>query len=196
MKTTIKNLTKLQDYILFIESAIPDDFCDSYVNEYKNSDEWEQSLIDDGKGGAIVNDVRDCCTIETSRPMSIRLNKDVRQSLDDKMFSYVSHALSKYKQKFPFCQSTTDTGYTLLRYKKTGKYGQHTDHFENQPRELTCSFILNDDFDGGEFSFFNQEKIINPLKGSAIIFPSNFMFPHEVLPITKGIRYSMVTWFR
>ena len=54
----------------------------------------------------------------------------------------------------------------------------------------------DDDFDGGEFSFFNQEKIINPLKGSAIMFPSNFMFPHEVLPVTKGIRYSMITWFK
>ena len=31
-------------------------------------------------------------------------------------------------------------------------------------------------------------------KGSAIIFPSNFMFPHEVNRIEKGTRYSIVTW--
>ena len=153
-------------------------------------------MVDDGKGGATVKDIRDCYTIGASDPTSIEQNKDVRQSLDDKMFSYVSLALDKYKQTFNYCNSTADTGYSLLRYKKSGKYGEHIDHFEEQPRELSCSFILNDDFDGGEFSFFNQEKIINPLKGSAIMFPSNFMFPHEVLPVTKGIRYSMITWFK
>ena len=30
--------------------------------------------------------------------------------------------------------------------------------------------------------------------GSGIIFPSNFMFPHEVKPVTKGERWSLVSW--
>jgi len=210
MKTTTKNTklqenTKLQDYILIIESLIPADFCDSYINEYENSDEWQQSMINDGKGGAILDDYRNCCTITTSDPIIIRQNKDVRQPLDDKMFSYVSLALDKYKQKLNFTTfgrsstyfgTSSDTGYDLLRYKKSCRYGEHIDHFEQDPKALTCSFTLSDDYEGGAFSFFNQEKIINPLKGSAVMFPSNFMFPHEVLPVTKGIRYSMVTWFK
>ena len=27
-----------------------------------------------------------------------------------------------------------------------------------------------------------------------IIWPSNFLFPHSVLPVTKGLRYSVVAW--
>ena len=32
------------------------------------------------------------------------------------------------------------------------------------------------------------------LDGSAVCFPSNFTFPHEILPVTKGTRYALVTW--
>jgi hypothetical protein len=27
------------------------------------------------------------------------------------------------------------------------------------------------------------------------MFPSNFLYPHSVLPVTEGTRYSIVTWF-
>ncbi len=26
-------------------------------------------------------------------------------------------------------------------------------------------------------------------------FPSNFMYPHGIRPVTQGVRYSIVTWF-
>ena len=32
-------------------------------------------------------------------------------------------------------------------------------------------------------------------KGDAIMFPSNFMYPHEIMPVTQGTRYSIITWF-
>ncbi len=30
--------------------------------------------------------------------------------------------------------------------------------------------------------------------GDMIIFPSNFLYPHQVMPVTKGERYSIVSW--
>ena len=35
---------------------------------------------------------------------------------------------------------------------------------------------------------------INLTKGDIIVFPSNFMFPHRVEPVTKGNRYSYISW--
>jgi predicted 2-oxoglutarate/Fe(II)-dependent dioxygenase YbiX len=35
----------------------------------------------------------------------------------------------------------------------------------------------------------------NLKKGSVLMFPSNFMYPHEILEVTKGTRYSIITWF-
>jgi len=37
-------------------------------------------------------------------------------------------------------------------------------------------------------------KKFEPKKSSALIFPSNFMFPHEAKVVTKGTRWSIVTW--
>ena len=31
-------------------------------------------------------------------------------------------------------------------------------------------------------------------KGDLLIFPSNFLYPHRVDPVTKGVRYSYVSW--
>ena len=33
-------------------------------------------------------------------------------------------------------------------------------------------------------------------KGSIVFFPSNFMYPHGIEPITKGTRYSIVSWLQ
>ena len=52
--------------------------------------------------------------------------------------------------------------------------------------------FLNDDYKGGEFVI--ADKLYRPEKGSAIVFPSNFMFPHEAKKVTKGIRWSIVAW--
>ena len=36
----------------------------------------------------------------------------------------------------------------------------------------------------------------NPQRGDLVIFPSSFTYPHEVLPVKSGTRYSIITWVR
>ena len=92
-------------------------------------------------------------------------------------------------------QITEDTGYMLVRYK-TGDYvKKHVDTSSDQHRTLSCSLILNDDYVGGEISFFDDKKL-NLKKGDLLIFPSSFTYPHQVLPVKDGIRYSIITWIR
>ena len=37
-------------------------------------------------------------------------------------------------------------------------------------------------------------KKIKLMRGDILLFPSNFMYPHEVKEITKGVRFSFVSW--
>jgi predicted 2-oxoglutarate/Fe(II)-dependent dioxygenase YbiX len=60
---------------------------------------------------------------------------------------------------------------------------------------LTCSIMLNSDFEGGEFILFDGEYRIKATTGQAILFPSNFMFPHEIGKVRQGKRYSLVAWY-
>ena len=93
-------------------------------------------------------------------------------------------------------------GYTSLRFNKyeTGtKMRMHCDHihsiFDGEIKgipTLTVLGFLNDDFEGGELLLCGEK--INTVTGSIVIFPSNFMYPHEVKTIISGTRYSFVTW--
>ena len=85
----------------------------------------------------------------------------------------------------------------FLMYDINGKYESHVDTFHQhgtETRKLTALAILNDDFEGGKFYIINgHDKIYPPqAKGDIIVFPS-FML-HGVEPVTKGMRYTVVTW--
>ncbi len=101
-------------------------------------------------------------------------------------------ALRIYKGMHPKMFTRTDSGFDILRYE-TGQFiSEHVD--DSVPRVLSMSLALNDEYTGGEFQFWKNDTIQLPA-GCAIMFPPNFMFPHEVLPVTSGTRYSMITWF-
>jgi len=186
-------MNELKDYILVLEDIIPEELCDAILNEYENSNEWLDTMV--GGKGHINKEIRNCTTIEMSLNELIEKNKHVRKILDDKVFECAKKAIEKYNEKFKQAHISKDSGYQLLKYEKGGFYTQHVDSFTNTPRTISCSFTLNDNFNGGEFSFFDNKNIYSLKKGSAIMFPSNFLYPHSVLPVINGTRYSIVTWF-
>ena len=103
-----------------------------------------------------------------------------------------------YKIKFPEMDSSKINQIDLLKYNPGGKYDIHTDHYTTTTRHLSIIMNLNDDYEGGDLVFTDQqEKEVKRLKlgkGSIVFFPSNFMYPHMIEPITKGTRYSIVAW--
>jgi predicted 2-oxoglutarate/Fe(II)-dependent dioxygenase YbiX len=184
--------TKLKDYIYIVKNALSLDLCNEILNEFVNSDEWADTVIGSGK---IEKTIRNCETIVISYPHIIQKNNEARHKLDNAIFDGAAKCIKEYNTKFSHCRIQEDSGYELLRYSEGCFYKQHTDSFKARPRAVSCSFILNDDFEGGEFAFFDRELKYKLEKGDALMFPSNFMYPHEVMPVTKGTRYSIVTWF-
>ena len=181
----------IRDYIVVFDKIVPNSLCDLIISEYANTNEWGQTLT---KGG-IRTDIRSATTILLSTDQVINLNFETRKQLDNDLFNCASKAIQLYNQKFDKAHIERDSGYELLRYKENQFYTQHTDSYTENPRAVSCSFALNDDFEGGEWGFFDRKKVLNVPKGSAIMFPSNFMYPHEIMPVTKGVRYSVITWF-
>lgn len=184
-------MNQLKDYILLVPDIIPNELCDSVLAEYKESDDWINATIKNGKD---LN-VRNCQTIGISFNSIIEKNRETRQKLDQDLFSCAAKAIQEYRRNFINCNIEEDSGYDLLKYDVGSFYITHTDSFKDRPRAVSCSFALNDDFDGGEFAFFDRELTYKLKKGSCIMFPSNFMYPHEIMPVTSGTRYSIVTWF-
>ena len=102
------------------------------------------------------------------------------------------------KAKFSKMDSCKINQIDLLKYSVGGKYEIHTDHYTNAPRHLSIIINLNNTYEGGHLIFTDQKnkeiKRLKLNKGSTIFFPSNFMYPHSIQPITKGTRYSIVRW--
>ena len=188
------SINKLKDFIVVVKKAVPAALCDGILNEYKDCDDWEDALAG-RSGGNVDKKSRNCQVIYTSQPENLAVNTK-RTQLDDELFKVVSECLKKYVNEFNTCTVSQDTGYDLLKYSTGGFYVQHTDAFLEHPRETSCSLVLNDDFEGGEFAFFDRQLKYKLNKGDALMFPSNFMYPHEVMEVTEGTRYAIITWFR
>ena len=184
-------MKELKDYIVVVPNSVPLELCDAVLVEYKDRDDWIPATTSAGRSDA----ERQCDFIGISHDLVIQKNVQVRKNLDAHFFVSASGAIKKYREKFPLCKIKEDSGYDLIRYNEGQFYSTHTDSFKEIPRAVSCSFALNDDYEGGEFAFFNRELVYKLKKGSCIMFPSNFMYPHEIMPVTSGTRYSIVTWF-
>ena len=71
--------------------------------------------------------------------------------------------------------------------------GQHIkDHSDvDGTIRASCTLNLNEDYEGGEFRFFNGRIKESFKTGDAMIFPAEPIWIHGTEPITKGARYSI-----
>jgi len=117
--------------------------------------------------------------------------------------NYFNSIFTEYIQRYNRSIGNEETNFILkdievLKYKKNGKYTFHVDHGLYSPRTFSCIYFCNSNYEGGElcFKFLGQEKelTIEKKDNRMIVWPSNFLYPHAVKPVTKGIRYSVVSW--
>ena len=103
-----------------------------------------------------------------------------------------------YAQYNPHLKITDDSGYELLRYQEGEHFGLHTDAILGRNegfRQLSGLIYLNDDYEGGETEFPRQGIKFKGSAGDLLLFPSNFCYPHQSLPVTQGTKFAIVTWF-
>ena len=95
-------------------------------------------------------------------------------------------------------------GFTHIRFNRYHPdrlMALHCDHihdmFDGQRKGIpTLSVLgsLNNDYEGGEFLMFDEEKEFKIKAGEIMVFPSLFLYPHRVAPVTKGVRDTFVSW--
>ena len=126
---------------------------------------------------------------------------------DDIFYNDLKDAVSEVAKKYTVkmksfldrdfvVQKTTD--FRLNKYDVGGFMSRHCDNIHHSHGQTygypqaSVLLFLNDNFKGGEFLVSEEQPTIKT--GEALIFPSNFMFPHEVKKITQGTRWSIVSW--
>ena len=173
---------QLEDYIKVIPDVLDTKFCSEIVKNKKYKYKTAQIV---GSNSVEFRDtkIRNCFS-------STLLGED-----DKIIYQAIGVVINKYidEIKCDLPARVDDSGYQILKYKKGGFYIQHTDDLKGTSRRISISLLVNEEYEGGELQFFGDYKV-NGRIGSAIMFPSNFCYPHEVLPVLSGTRYSIITW--
>ncbi len=75
----------------------------------------------------------------------------------------------------------------ILKYNVGSFINDHSDVDKNI--RASCTLNLNEDYEGGEFRFFDGQIKESFKTGDAMIFPAEPIWVHGTEPITKGTRY-------
>lgn len=190
MKTMSLNI---KDYVKIYDNFLDAKLCKNLVKELKDAD-WQLHTYYDPKTNMSKS-------YEKELSVSYIGTSELGRNVNDQIW----FVLQKYITDFPEMHEwfTGWSGYTQVRFNRYDKNTQmrlHCDHihsiFDGARKgvpTLTVLGGLNENYSGGELILWEQEKI--ELKaGSIMVFPSNFLYPHRVVEITKGTRYSFVSW--
>jgi len=119
----------------------------------------------------------------------------------------LKYAVHEIINPFYGCEVDSSEIPQILSYGIGGHYRPHIDGEsiwctprgekiwkKSTDRDLSMVFYINDDYEGGDFIFPEHNVRVRPKPGMMICFPSNHNYMHGVEPVTKGKRYSIVTW--
>lgn len=121
------------------------------------------------------------------------LNKDFFQQLNYKFKKIVESSFDKDFDGVTFHVQKWETGGMVEEHSDTSDlYGNLN---ENSSNKYTVILYLNDDYDGGELYFTQHNIRIKPEAGSALTFPGDHTNIHGVSEVTKGLRYTIVSWW-
>lgn len=115
----------------------------------------------------------------------LKLTKEFHANMKPCLDQYMAHYYATIKN-FEAPQ--------LLRYGKEQKFHDHIDDHPFFTRRISLTYYFNDDYEGGDVEFKRHGLRFRSKKNDLLLFPSNFLYNHEVHPVTDGLRYVLVQW--
>ena len=180
--------TNLQDYIA-IYKAIEPSICKQIINDF-NETQWIKHFYNDPitkKDTTYKNDLE--ISYEQNKYIDY-LNNKIKDCVNDYLKNIVPIPFQLQEVSIP----------RFNRYQIGTNMKMHYDHihtlFDGEKKGipiLSILGLLNYEFEGGDFLMLDSKKV-QLETGDIILFPSNFLYPHAVTTVTKGTRYSFVSW--
>ena len=193
--------TQIGAFVQVIKGVLSPSLCRKIISEYKDDPLFNWAEVTSNDGTVVDHEHRKVRELYITQP-DVWMWSSERIELARVVDSAARNALTQYQETILNKNVGTfvphlsgDEGYKLLHYGEGYKFNEHFDDLPDYGRSITCSINLNSNYEGGKFQFFGGSYEPEIDQGDAVIFPSNFMFPHAVTEITSGERYSLITWF-
>jgi hypothetical protein len=184
----IKN--KLTKDILVFENFLTEEECLSIINVLE---------------AQVKNEKLSWTPITFYESYSSVLPKDNDEELEQ--FNLPSNFFSTLQQKISDAVAEVDDkdpkeihkiGFLAQKWEPGAYAKEHSDNTDEEgnfgpfERSRYAAFLyLNDDFDGGTLKFNKQDQELTPKVGTLAAFSGSFENTHEVTMVTKGIRYTL-----
>lgn len=180
--------TKLTDLILHIPNFLSEEDCQTLIYEFEsNKDKVTLETSDYALTGKIDVSTFKAHSVTNEQSEAYKLCFFSTEQVINQYHDYLDkfemfHV--KFRNALKFSHK-----FRILKYDVGASIHAHID--DSAFCYASCTINLNEGYEGGDFAFFRQKYNIKLGRGDALIFPADYFWVHEVLPITKGIRYSL-----
>jgi PKHD-type hydroxylase len=202
----------LNNYYYFFREALTPRFCDEIIKYGKS--QQEQLALTGGQTEKVNKgkplEEKDILDLKKKRDSNIVWLSDSWIYKELHPYVHQANRLAGWNFEWSFSEACQFTKYGLKQH-----YGFHCDswnapydnpanpdtHGKIRKLSMTCSLSDPSEYEGGQlqFQFRNEDdptttrNCIEILpRGSICVFPSHVW--HQVTPVTKGTRYSLVVW--
>ena len=172
----------------FIEEyKISDVICDQFIQYHQKNKEYKNTGVV-GKG-EVVKEIKDS--------VDVYFHNGSQKPFILNFFQLLSKYITEYDNKYNIPTVQTDSVHIISYYKKKGGYFNL--HYERDvlgktTRQLVYMLYCNTLKNGGtEFPF--QNKILKAIKGTLVIWPSDFTHPHKGVISEEEEKYIVTGWF-
>lgn len=190
--------SKLRDFIV-VDNMLDKSICEETVDLLERC-VWDSHGWQNGRDGEVEHKKDDPEVIflgqsETNDTFMRQIMAHTKQTIINRMATFDNPVVNASQ----LVSGGTDIRYN--RYQNGQHMRPHKDHirsaFQGHPTQvgipiLSVLSVFNEDYEGGEFCFWGEP--VDLKTGDVLIFPSVFLFSHEVRPVTQGARYTGIFW--
>ena len=190
MKPHKKNLVMvdLNDFIHVYEEALDASICDFLINSFEENIDKHERHDNEGKPNFTQFNLTE------NKDLSAEINQ-VHNLLIKKTIDY-KNVYYEFIDGRVFPTDHAFEQFRIKRYSPGGedRFDTHVDviDYATSRRFLSFMWYLNDVETGGNTVF--KDFMVQPKKGSLLVFPPLWMFPHKGEPPISGPKYIMSTY--
>lgn len=152
---------------------------------------WEDSHV--GPNGGYISEYRTSVNCHLELIMSNVSKHQLKPSLYE-LKDKIDACAADYSEQYD-CNMGIHEPYQVLKYTEGANYRAHHDRSSLNGRTVSIVASLQAPEEGGELEFPFFGYTFKPVSGSLAIFPSTHPYTHIAHPVTKGLKYSLVTWY-
>ena len=181
-------MVDLDDLIHVYDDVLESDTCKLLIEFFDQSLDHHEILEQEGKPNFTqINLTKQSNSTDELSKVHTHIIKKV-QTYRDSYYKFIDSRVFPSKHAFEQIR--------IKRYNTGGKdrFDTHVDvsDYSSARRFLSFMFYLNDVSEGGETIF--RDKKITPKKGSLLVFPPLWMYPHRGEPPLSNPKYIMSTY--